>query len=171
MDFKKFDRPPLSGDFEERHFGRADPNPLWIKISVSDFEEWAGSFANGDIGFINEKIAGIDDSRIGILINGAFYVVDIKTKELLLTPKPDIYNDFEITPDENLLIVAAYCGLFIFENLELVKNIMPDAIDGIRFIGREGDILKGEIYDPGIDWSEFELNLKTLIMKWGMYEY
>lgn len=69
---------PNSGDFEEKHFGVTHSNPLWIKFNSIDSDCWTGSFSGGDIGLINKKIIEIDKvSKVGVLINGAFYLIDM----------------------------------------------------------------------------------------------
>ena len=163
---------PVSGEFEEKHFGVTDPKPLWIKFCPTDSANWTGSFASGEIGLINEKIVEIDKtSKIGILTNGAFYLIDTDSKDLLLNPRNGYFTDFEILLEENLVFLTTNWGIYIFKDNTLFKEIRPDFIDGIKFTKRTENLIIGEIYEPGIDWSEFELNTQTLKLKWGKYEF
>ena len=163
---------PISGDFEEKHFGVTDTNPLWIKFNPNDSESWIGSFASGDIGLVNEKIVEIEKtSEIGILINGAFYLIDKESKGLILHPEFGFFNDFEIIPKQNLIFLATFWGIYIFKDNKQIKEIRPGFIDGVRFTNRINDSLMGEIYEPGDKWIKFELDIPTLKLKWQQYEY
>ncbi len=163
---------PISGDFDEKHFGETDANPLWIKFISNESDCWIGSFASGDIGLINEKILEIDkSSKIGILTNGAFYVIDKDSRDLISHPENGFFTDFEILPDQDLIFLAADWGIYIFKNDKQIKEIRPDFIDGIRFTKKTDNKLFGEIYVPGDNWIEFELDTQTLKMKWQKYEY
>jgi len=163
---------PISGDFDEKHFGETDANPLWIKFYPNDSDCWIGSFASGDIGLVNEKIMEIDkSSKIGILTNGAFFLIDKDSRDLILHPENGFFTDFEIFPDQDLIFLATFWGIYILKNNKQIKEIRPDSIDGIRFTKKTDNKLLGEIYEPGDDWLEFELDTQSLKMKWQKYEY
>ncbi len=158
---------PISGIFEEKHFGETDPNPLWIKFFSIDSECWIGSFASGDIGLVNNKIIEIDkSSKIGILTNGAFYLIDKDTRNLILHPKHGFFTDFEILSNQDLIFLATCTGIYILKNNKLIKEIQPNFIDGIRFTNKAENKLLGEIWEPGLDeWIKFEIDIQTLKMK------
>jgi len=163
---------PISGDFEEKHFGMTDPKPLWIKFNTIDSECWIGSFANGEIGLVNEKIVEIEKTaKIGILYNGAFYLIDKESKDLIFHPEQGWCVDFEIDPYQNLIFLATNWGIYILKNNELIKEIRPDFIDGVRFNNMINNVLIGEIYEPGYDWIKFELDIPSLKLKWQQFEY
>lgn len=162
---------PISGDYEEKHFGKTDPYPLWIKFNPVDSESWVGSFASGEIKLINLKILEIDkSSKIGIITNGDFYLIDIDSMDLKFQYDDGDCIDFEFL-DQNLFFLATFNRIYIFKNYELIKKIQPDAIDGIRFTSKTDNQLIGEIYDAGVDWVEFQLDTRTLKMKWMQFEY
>jgi hypothetical protein len=172
MNYVVLKRVPISGDYHEKHFGDADADPLWIEFNAIGPESWIGSFASGDIGLINEKIVEIEtSSKIGILTNGAFYLIDIVSRDLILHPKNGIFIDFEIIPDQNLIFLATCSGIYVFRDNKPIKEIRPDFIDGIRFTKKTDILLIGEIYEPGDKWIEFEINTQNLKMKWQKYEY
>ncbi len=166
---------PISGEINERHFGKTDSNPLWIKFYSINSDNWIGSFASGDIGLRNRKINEIDKtSKIGLLTNGAFYLIDKDSRDLIFHPRQGHFIDFDIIYDSDLILLATNWGINIIKNKEQIKEIRPDFIDGIRFIKRIDNLLIGEICEPsenGDDWSEFELDLRTLKLSWGKYEY
>jgi hypothetical protein len=172
MTFEVLKWTPISGEFEEKHFGKTDVHPLWIKFySISSYC-WIGSFASGDIGLENEKIIDINNtSETAVLTKGKFYVINNDSKELIMETEGGYYTDFEIVVENNLIVLATYWGISIFKNYKLIKEINPEFIDGVRFTKRTGDLLKGEIYEPGDDWYEFELNLQSLKLKWLNFEY
>ncbi|MBT6836899.1 MAG: hypothetical protein HOA61_12715 [Bacteroidetes bacterium] len=175
MNYEVLKHTPISGDFEEKHFGKIGTNPRWIKFNPIDSDCWIGSFASGDIGLINEKIDEINKtSKIGLLINGAFYLIDKDSRDLILHPENGFFIDFEILLDQNLIFLATYCGIYVFKDNKQIREIRPDFIDGIRFTKKIDNLLIGKICEPsnnGGEWSEFELNLHTLKIKWGKYEY
>lgn len=172
MTFEILNWTPISGEYEEKHFGQTDVHPLWIKFFPSNSLCWIGSFARGGTGFENEKICDIKDSTlIAILTDGKFYIIDRDSKELLCNPEPDYFHDFEIIPENNLILLAAYFGIYIFKNFDLIKVIRPDFIDGVRFNKKANDKLYGDIYEPGDNWYPFELDLNNLKLKWRNFEY
>ena len=172
MNYEILKSTPISGDFEEKHFGETDTNPLWIKFTSIDSEYWIGSFASVDIGLVNEKIVEIDkSSKIGILTNGAFYLIDKDSKDLILHPENGFFTDFKILLDQDLIFLATNWGIYIFKDNKQIKEIRPDFIDGIRFTKKAENKLLGEIFEPGDEWIEFELDTQTLKMKWQKYEY
>jgi len=172
MNYEILKKIPISGEYDEIHFGKNDVHSLWIKFYPVDSDCWFGSFASGSVGVSNVKIIEhANSSQVSILAYGAYYIVDIKSKTLIFHPTDDYFNDFKIIPDENLIFLASYYNICIFKEYKIIKKIKPDFIDGIRFKEIQNDVLLGEIYNPGIDWSDFELNIKTLRMKWDKSEY
>ena len=160
MNYEVLKWTPISGDFEEKHFGVTDTNPLWIKFNPIDSESWIGSFANGNIGLVNEKIIEIEKTpKIGILTNGAFYLIDKESKDLILHPENGFFTDFEIIPDQNLIFLATDWGIYILKDNKQIKEIRPDFIDGVRFSNKINNLLIGEIYEPGDEWIKFELGI------------
>ncbi len=175
INFKILESNPISGKFDEKHFGETDTNPLWIRFNSNDSSDWVGSFASGNIGLSNIKIIEIDNtSKVGILTNGAFYLINRSLKELIFKPDQGYFTDFYLVPDTELLILATNWGIHIFKDKEIIKEIRPDFVDGVKFIKRKENLLTGEICEPtenGDDWSEFELNIQTLKLKWKKYDY
>ena len=53
----------------------------------------------------------------------------------------------------------------------MIKKISPDFIDGIVFTKRIDDQIFGEISDPDNEKSEFVLDIITLKLRWGKFEY
>jgi hypothetical protein len=172
MKHEVLDKIPISGELSEIHFGETDPDSLWIKFCPEETENWLGSFANGKLAFNNRKILDISElSEFAILNNGAFYLVDMNSKKILMHPDETYYCDFEIIPENDLLILATFWAIFVFKANALIKEIKPDFIDGITFKKRIDNLLFGEISDPGDETSEFELDINSLKLKWGKYEY
>lgn len=163
---------PISGEVDEKHFGVTDTNPLWIKFNPLDAKSWIGSFAGGKTGVISRKIIEIDKTPfVGILTNGAFYLIDRNTKDLIVHPDVGYYIDVAIFPDPDLVVLATYSGITILKNKEMIKEIRPDFIDGIRFTAESNEVLKGDISEPGNGWTAFELDIRTLKLTWKGFEY
>ncbi len=172
MYFEKLKKSPTSGEYNEKHFGNVDANPLWIKFHPDEEIGWIGSFENGGFKLVNEKILESETKpQIAILTNGAFYLVNYSSKELVFHPEDNYFIDFEINNESNQIFLATFWGIYVYEENKLMKEIRPEFIDGIRFKEMINEILYGEIYEPGLDWSKFELNTKTLVLKWGIYEF
>jgi len=105
--FEILDRTPISGKIAEIHFGKTDSNPLWIKFNSIKFDNWIGSFAGGTIELRNRKICEIEKtSKIGLLTNGAFYIIDKESKDLIYHSGQGHYTDFEIVPELDKIIYA-----------------------------------------------------------------
>jgi hypothetical protein len=172
MKYEVLKRPPLSGEFYEIHFGKTSSDSIWIKFSPTDSEDWVGSFANGKLGFINRKILDFDPhSKFAVLNNGAFYMIDPITRELLKSDDESYYCDFEIIPEMDLLFLASFWAIFIYKGNDKIKVIKPDFIDGISFTNKNNSQIIGEISDPGNEKSEFVLDINTLKLKWGDFEF
>lgn len=149
VNFKILESNPISGNFDEKHFGETDTNPLWIRFSSDDSSDWAGSFASGNTGIGNSKIIEIENtSKVGILTNGAFYLINRSLRELIFKPDQGYFTDFDLIPGTELLILAANWGIYIFKDKEIIKEIRPDFIDGVRFIKSNENLLTGEICEP-----------------------
>jgi len=175
QNFKILESNPISGKFDEKHFGNTDTNPLWIRFNFRDSSDWVGSFASGGIGLINRKIIEMKNtSKVGVLTNGAFYLINVSLGELIFKPDQGYFTDFDLIPETELLILATNWGLYIFKDKEIIKEIRPDSIDGVRFKKRNENLLTGEICEPsknGNNWSEFVFNIQTLKLNWKKYEY
>ena len=172
MHFEKLEKAPLSGEYYEKHFGNVDANSLWMKFYSDDKEPWIGSFKNGGFKIENQRFfENNSKQQVAILKNGAFYIINYDSKELIFHPDDDDFIDFKINPESNQIFLATFSGICIYEDYLLKKEISPELIDGIRFKGINNGKLIGEIYEPGLDWSEFELNTNTLVLKWGKYEF
>ncbi len=166
---------PISGELRERHFGKTDSSPLWIKFNSINSDNWIGSFASGTIGLRNRKINEIEKtSKIGLLTNGAFYLIDKDSQDLLFHLEEGHFIDFEIIPEFDLIILATNWGINIIKGKKQIKEIRPDFIDGVRFKEKNDSSLFGEICEPsenGDYWTEFKIDLQTLKLNWGKYKF
>lgn len=172
MHFEKLDKAPISGEYSECHFGESTQKSIWIKFKPDDSLDWIGSFEKGEFKLENEKFLELHTKpQIAILTAGAFYVIDFLSKELIFHPKDNFFTDFQFDSEERILFLAAFWGIYIFKNNELIKKIRPEFIDGVRFNELNNGIIHGEICEPGLEWSLFELDTETLILKWGKYEF
>jgi len=172
MSYEVLKRTPISGYFEERHFGATNSNPLWIKFNLNGIDCWIGSFAGGDLGIVNQKIFETDKiAKTGILTNGAFYLIDKDSKDLIFHPENGVFVDFQIIHDKNFIFLATNGWIFIIQDNKCIKELCPEFIDGIRFSKMIDNLLLGEIYEPGLEWTDFEIDLQTLKTKWKEYEF
>jgi len=172
MKYEVLNQTPVSGEYSEKHFGISSPDSLWIKFFPDDSENWVGSFANGKLGFVNRRIQDLSSfSKFGILNNGAFYLIDPNNKEILKIDDESYYSDFEIIPEKDLIFLASFWAIFVFKGNDMIKKISPDFIDGIVFTKRIDDQIFGEISDPDNEKSEFVLDIITLKLRWGKFEY
>ncbi len=164
---------PIAGGYKEKHFGVTDSHPLWVQFNPIDSESWIGSFAGGETGLVNEKIVSINQThQVGILTNGSFYLIEIKSQESIFHPEFGHFVDFEIIIEKDLIILATNWEIIILKNNKHIKSIRPNFIDGIRFTNRNKDLLLGEMYQPEDGcWIMFELDINTLKLKWQESEY
>jgi hypothetical protein len=169
MNYEVLETTPLSGGSEERHFGGTDVKPLWIRFHPDASEDWLGSFACGNLGLVNLKIAIIANTpKVAILHNGAFYLIDSETRDLLCKPDTSYYNDFMAEPSGNQVFLASYCGVTVVRGVTATRIPSPGLIDGIRLHRIENGLLLGEYYVPteDIGWDEFEIDTSTLAADW-----
>jgi hypothetical protein len=72
----------------------------------------------------------------------------------------------ELQTDNDRSFLASFSHIDIYENTQLIKSIIIDDIDGIKFLSLSGNILNGEFrqidqIDPNI-WIAFDINTLTL---------
>ena len=87
--FAEFIYRPISGEYQEIHFGDTASDCAWVKFTTSTAEEWVGSFQRGWIAnsrFI--KLLGKHE-RAFIVVDGSAYLIDVATHQLV--------NNIEIT--------------------------------------------------------------------------
>lgn len=172
MHFEKLEKTPISGEYSAIHFRKSTQNSVWIKFKPDDSLDWLGSFEKGEFKLENEKFLELHTKpQISILTEGAFYVIDYMSRELIFHPDDNFYIDFQFDSEERKIFLATFFGIYIFKDNELIKKIRPEFIDGIRFNGLKNGIILGDICEPGLEWTSFEIDTETLILKWGKYEF
>ena len=71
---------PISGEYEEKHFGDINPNCLWVKFTDKDGNEWVGSFSES---WVENQIFILNLYKIGksfIVAKGQAYLIDVSLK-------------------------------------------------------------------------------------------
>lgn len=161
MNVTKLTNPPASGLFDETHFGKTDTQSLWLKIDDSNGYSFIFSFGSRDIKLEN-SIVQMHGDNLNVLYNGTFYSIDTLSKSLILSPDNDYYVDFIYNQDNSILCLGTFWGVEIFKGQQLIKDLRPEFIDGIKFVSATSNIIHGQLYNVGEDWQEFTIDLDTL---------
>ena len=81
--FAEFIDRPVSGQFQEKHFGQVTPYSIWVLFTDKDYQQWVGSFAQGWEGFAT-LIVNLDEQEKALIVAGGDgYLIDVLQKELL----------------------------------------------------------------------------------------
>jgi hypothetical protein len=96
--FAEFINRPISGQYQEKHFGKVSPNCLWVKFTDRDYQDWVGSFQQGWDGY-GTFILNLDKQEKAFVVAGGHsFLVDISTrqqinKQEITDTKSAIFND------------------------------------------------------------------------------
>jgi hypothetical protein len=159
---------PLAGAFEEISFGSDKANTLWVKFSDKNgVNEWIGKFGVGGSG--PERVLKIvEPDRFFISAPGFAYLVDATERKLV--NQYSNRNACDITYDQNRqsLIVADYTQLHWIEFGDKVLFSRKIAVDGIRDLKIEGNVLSGfATSNYGGEEERFRFDLDSLkILSW-----
>ena len=81
--FAEFINRPISGQYQERHFGSITPNCLWVKFTDNDYQDWVGSFQQGWVGHGTFIINLDKQEKAFVVAGGHSFLIDISNKQLL----------------------------------------------------------------------------------------
>ncbi len=161
MTVTELNNPPTSGLYDEKHFGSTDTHSLWLKLDDNDGNSFTLSFAGGDMKLKNSKTL-LNDNTLSVLFNGAFYSVNISSKNLIFTTDNSSYVDFIYNQDNSILCLGTFWGVEIYKGQELLKDLRPELIDGIKFNSATKNKVTGKLYNVGDDWQDFSIDLDWL---------
>ncbi len=132
----KFIPQPISGEYEEFHFGDTSSNNSWVKFSDDDLNEWAASFAQG-WGNVANKIIKLKGERLFFIIaQGRGYLIDSKLKAKIgseditgitsavadeLNDKVYFSNSFDLKSIDSNGIVEVLFDYYFFDDIELIE--------------------------------------------------
>jgi len=138
---------PVSGDFQEIHFGKTFKSQLWIKFIDNNFQEWVGCFARSYQTW--DKVLTDEANETAFIVaGGQCYLIDISTKELLhhLNEDSVIESVIQTTNPKRFLVSICNC-IYIFDNKKLIKHYKPPFIvDGIYFTAQKEQKAIGHLY-------------------------
>lgn len=106
---------PISGNYEEHHFGKPNPDGQWVKFVDKDFQEWVGSFEKGwvDKSFILEiKRSG----SILVLAAGHAYLIDPNSRKQLLQTEVRGVKSAIIHQSEEVIYYSNGYEIFYFDH-------------------------------------------------------
>ena len=161
MKVTELNNAPTSGLYDEKHFGSADTHSLWLKLDDKDGSSFILSFSGGDMKLQNNKTL-LNGDTLSVLFNGAFYSVDLSTKNIIFNPDDYYYVDFIYSEDNSLLCLGTFWGVEIFKEQKLIKDLRPELIDGVKFESATKNKITGKLYNVGDDWRDFSIDLETL---------
>jgi hypothetical protein len=159
---------PLSGAFEEILFGSDAGNTLWVKFSDKNgINEWIGKFGVGGSG-AGRVIKVAEPDRFLVSAGGFAYLVDATNRKLVNQYCDHNTRDIIYDHKRKLLIVADYTELHWIEFENKILFSRKIAVDGIRDLKIEGNVLTGlAILDYGGKEKRFRFDLDTLkILGW-----
>ena len=81
--FVEFIDRPISGQFQEKHFGQVTPYAAWALFTNNDYSQWAGSFARGWEGFATLIINLEKEAKAFVVAGGDAYLIDVTTQQML----------------------------------------------------------------------------------------
>jgi hypothetical protein len=170
--------PPISGKFQERHFGEHFHAPVWVQFTDNNSEDWVGCFSRPFEGGLCQALTNESNTRAFVIAGGEGYLIDIDTKELItnLEDQPFIESAIHTTNPDYFIAGATYC-IYVLNDSGLLKQIKPDSIiDGIYFKNQVEKKAIGELatadnhYERNVDFefdlTTFELTLTDKGNKW-----
>ena len=160
---------PLAGSFEELSFGSDKGNTLWVKFFDKNcINEWIGKFGDESRG--SRRVIKIEEPDKFLVCAGSnAYLVDATKRKLVNQYHNDVANDIIYDHKRKSLIVADYTKLHWIEFGNIILFSREIAVDGIRDLKIEDNILSGlAVSNYGGEEKRFRFDLDTLkILSWG----
>jgi|ERR1700757_2428173 len=159
-----FDKAPLSGEYEEKYFGKST-STLWVKFETDSYEKWVGAFGNGCYGIT--KVITHDD-LVFVVAKGSVYLINRNNKELIfIEDNWDFIESAIITNNPDFFIYSTCFGYKVIKNGVVIKMERPEYVDGILFTEQEGGFAVGWIDQIHQDrfYEKMYLDLNTFKLR------
>lgn len=153
---------PAAGEYDELLFGSDRGNTLWVKFSDHyGITEWIGKFGCGTSAAMRvTKVAEPD--RFLVTAGGFAYLVDATHRTLLNHFEDQFAQDVAFEPTRNAFVVADYVRVYLVEKGEVVWRSPRIALDGIRDLKIDGQLVRGlAVTGYEGEEEEFSVNLAS----------
>lgn len=161
MEAKILNRPPLSGDYEERSFVESGNNTLWVKFLDSEYLEWVGMFSQSEWKSTNLVIPLEDKKLFLVVAGGQGYFVDPDAREISAKTDWDMIEEIVYNPETNSLVATDGLCLAVIEGTSMVWSGNRVSADGISIEKQEGSVVSGKVNDLTDKGCEYSFNIKT----------
>jgi len=151
---------PVSGEYEEIHFGDTDSDCRWVKFTSSDYSEWVASFEAGDSSFYPTNIINISKDFVFVIASGNGYL--IQTTKRINILKQDVTEIKEHFHDKERseIYVSNFMDLIRINRLgEVVDLVEGYWFDEIKFNKILNNKLCGHYWDYQIGTNPIPFNL------------
>ena len=151
---------PISGKFEEVHFGENFNQSLWINFNISEENHWVGCFSGEYENGINKVLYNENDNSCCVIAGGKCYLLNYKNKNLIYeTDEYPIIQSLAQTFNPDYYFLGNFYSVFILNRNGLIKEIEPNImVDGIYLENQEGSKLIGKV-DSAENQYEKPLNI------------
>ena len=159
---------PISGLYQEKHFGDIDSEPLWVKFTKSNLDEWIGSFDQGWSGYKTTILLLNQNESVFVICGGKGYLIDINNQTLLNNFQINSITTAIVNPNENEVYYSDGTQLKkIDSKCEMFTILNEYFYDELEFIEIKNNILYAKYwyYQKGTEPFFFELNLSTKEIK------
>lgn len=158
---------PISGQFDEFHFGENFIDSLWVDFDISEDNHWIGCFSKEYENGLNKVLYQENNKTCCVIAGGKCYLLNFETKNLIFETEeyPIIQSLVEsINPDYYFL--GNFYSVFILSEKGLVKEIEPNImVDGIFLEYQEENKIIGKIDSAENQYEkplEITIDIETL---------
>lgn len=151
---------PISGQFEEVHFGENFIESLWIDFNISEENHWVGCFSKEYESGINKVLYNDNEKSCCVIAGGKCYLLNFENKNLIFeTDEYPIIQSLVQTFNPDYYFLGNFYSVYILNKNGLVKEIEPNImVDGIYLENQEGSKIIGKI-DSAENQYEKPLNI------------
>ena len=151
---------PISGQFEEFHFGESFIESLWVDFSISEENHSIGCFSKEYENGIDKVLYNENDKSCCIIAGGKCYLLNFENKNLIYeTDEYPIIQSLAQTFNPNYYFLGNFYSVYILNQNGLVKEIEPNImVDGIYLENQEGSKIIGKV-DSAENQYEKPLNI------------
>lgn len=124
---------PISGKYEEVHFGDNFNQSLWIEFNISKTNYWVGCFSKLYENGLNKVLYDVNEKTCCVIAGGKGYLINIETKNIIFeTDEYPLIESLVQSISPNYYFLGNYYSVYVLNKQGLIKEIKPDfMVDGI----------------------------------------
>ena len=151
---------PISGQFDELHFGENFIDSLWVDFNISDEKHWVGCFSKEYETGLNKVLYQENNKTCCIIAGGKCYLINFETKYLIFeTEEYPIIQSLVESSNPDYYFLGNFYSVYILNEKGLIKEIEPNImVDGIYLEFQEGSKIIGKV-DSAENQYEKPLNI------------